>query len=421
MLDVISIGGIPVRELAARFGTPIFVYDEARIRDNVRRVRTAFTHRYPNTKLYYAIKANSHPAIAKIVRSEGCGIDAASVHEIRLAKQIGCPGEEIMFSGNFLSDDDLHEGYESGAICNLDDASLLPRLLKYGTPEMISFRVNPDMGKSNVGHYVITGGAEAKFGIRADHVVEAYRAARDAGITRFGVHMMAGSCVTDPAYFAEITGRLLDIVGRVHEELGIEFESIDLGGGLGIPYRPDEMALDLEKTVDGIVEMFTRKIGEYGLRAPRLMMEPGRYFVADAGYLLARVHAKKEGERVLFGCDAGMNVVPRVILYGAYHAIRVDGKEHMPHTLTYLTGQICEQTDLWGKNVSLPPLEIGDLLVMENMGAYCFVMSYPYNGRLRPAEVLVHDGVAECIRRAENIEDTLYGVEMPLHLRNVSP
>jgi diaminopimelate decarboxylase len=228
--------------------------------------------------------------------------------------------------------------------------------------------------------------------------------------------MMAGSCVTDPTYFAEITGRLLDIIGHVHQELGIEFEFIDLGGGLGIPYRPEESPLDLDRAIEGIVTTFTEKIHEHGLTPPRLVMEPGRYFVANAGYLLAKIHAKKEGYETIYGCDAGMNIVPRVILYGAYHAIRVNSKEHLPHSPTNLTGQICEQTDLWGKNLLLPPLEIGDLLVMENMGAYCYAMSYPYNGRLRPAEVLVANGNAELIRHAETLEDTLRRTTIPKHL-----
>ncbi len=183
----------------------------------------------------------------------------------------------------------------AGVICNLDDASLLPRLLQFGRPDLISFRINPGIGKSNVGHFVITGGPEAKFGLHPDQALAAYADAVHAGITRFGVHMMAGSCVTDPAYFREITERLMDIVGSVHESLGIKFEFIDLGGGLGIPYRPEERALDLDETVDGIVHGFQKKIAQYGLKPPRLVMEPGRYFVADAGILIGKIHAKKEG------------------------------------------------------------------------------------------------------------------------------
>lgn len=410
------IGGVSVKNLAAQFGTPLYVYDEARIRDNARRVRHAFASRYPDLKLYYAIKANSNPAIAHILRQEGIGMDTASLNEVQLAQSLGLQGEDIIFSGNFLSDADLKQGLASGVIFNLDDITLLPRLLQFGTPSIISFRINPGIGKSNVGHFDVTGGPEAKFGLHPDQVLAAYKAAQSAGIKRFGVHMMAGSCVTDPAYFSEITGRLFDIIGRVHNELGIEFEFIDLGGGLGVPYRPHEEPLDLEATAEGVVNMFRQKTTEYGLKPPRLVMEPGRYFVADAGHLIGKVHAKKEGYQTIVGCDLGMNIIPRIILYNAYHHIRVDGKDGLPTQKTNLTGQICEQTDLWGKGLDLPLLEIGDLLVMENMGAYCFGMSYRYNGRLLLAEVLVHDGKVTLIREAETLEDALRNTRIPGHL-----
>ncbi len=414
------IGEIPVREIAERFGTPVFVYDEMRIRDNFRRVHRAFASRYPDVKFYYAMKANPNPSVAHILRQEGAGMDTASVNEIRLAQSLGLKGEEIIFSGNFLSDTDLREGLQSGVIFNLDDITLLPRLLSFGTPEVVSFRVNPGVGKSNVGHFDITGGPEAKFGLHPSQVLSAYQQAQAAGIKRFGVHMMAGSCVTDPAYFVEITARLLDIVGEVHRALGIEFEFIDLGGGLGIPYRPEEPMLDLEATAEGVVTMFRQKIAEYGLRPPRFVMEPGRYFVADAGYLIGRIHAKKEGYRTIWGSDLGMNIVPRIVLYHAFHRIRVDGKEDLPRESTNLCGPICEQTDLWGKDLMLPPLEIGDLLMMENCGAYCYGMSYRYNGRLLPAEVLVNATEATLIREAETLEDVMRNVRIPERLLSPS-
>ncbi len=414
----LSIGGLNISQLAERFGTPIYVYDEARIRQNYRLVRDTFAKYYPNSRIFYAVKCNSNPAICHILRQEGAGMDTASVNEIKLAKSLGLKGEEIIFSGNFLSDEDLQQGLETGVIFNLDDISLLPRLLKFGLPEVISFRVNPGLGKSNIGHFVITGGVDAKFGLHEDQVLEAYRAAKEAGIKRFGVHMMAGSCVTDPEYFAEITGRLLDIAGKVSRELAIEFEFIDLGGGLGIPYRPGEKTLDMEKTVELITATYRQKVEEYGMKEPRLMMEPGRYFVADAGYLIGRVQAVKRGYQDIWGSDVGMNIVPRVILYGAYHHLRVNKKDHLPKQKTQFTGQICEQTDLWGKDLMLPPLEIGDLFWLENMGAYSYAMSYSYNGRFKPREILVNNGQAEIIREAEHLEDYLKLCVLPERLKS---
>jgi diaminopimelate decarboxylase len=416
------IGGLSVDDLATRFGTPIFVYDAARIRANIGRVQQAFTAHYPGEhKLYYAVKTNENPVVMAILRDCGAGMDTASVNEIKLAQHIGVQAEDIMFSGNFLSDDDIQAGLASGVVMNLDDGALLPRILAFGLPKIISFRVNPGIGKSNVGHYDITGGPEAKFGVHPDHVIDCYRAAQAAGITRFGVHMMAGSCVTDAAYFKEITERLFAILEEVHEALGITFEFVDLGGGLGIPYRPGEPELDIEAAIQGVAEAITTSCARAHMPLPRIVMEPGRYFVGDAGYLIGRVQFIKESYRRIVGTDLGMNIVPRVVLYGAYHHLRVPGKEHLPPEPTNLCGQICEQTDLWAENRPLPPLAVGDLLVMENAGAYCYGMSYRYNGRLLPAEVLVDGGEAYLIRAAEPFEEMTRGVQFPAHVLSSRP
>ena len=242
--DKIAIGEIPAADIAAKFGTPTYVYDEQKIRKNYRRAFNAFAKHYPDFKMFYAVKSCNNPAIVNILRQEGAGVDAASVNEILLAKHVGLGGEDVMFSGNFLSDDDIRQGLESGVIFNLDDISLLPRLLKFGKPEILSFRVNPGYGKSNVGEFVTNAGPNAKFGIHPDKVMEAYKLAKEAGIKRFGAHMMTGSCITDAEYFPFVTGLLMDIIGKTGKELKIDFEFIDLGGGLGIPYKPGEPALD---------------------------------------------------------------------------------------------------------------------------------------------------------------------------------
>lgn len=401
-----KIHDIPVQSLAEKFGTPIFVYDASRIRENFQRVKNAFVSRYPDFKLYYAIKCNNNPSVAKILIEEGAGIDTSSVHEIKLAKSLGLSGNDIIFSGNFLSDEDIVEGLETHALFNLDDISLLPRLLSFGKPDILSFRINPGIGKSNVGYFDVTAGPEAKFGIHRDQAIEAYRAAQKAGITKFGIHMMGGSCITDPSYFSDITERLFDIIGKIKKELGIDFSFVDLGGGLGIPYKPEEEELDLEKTAQGIVDVIHSKCKEYSITEPKIMMEPGRYFVADAGYLIGKIQAKKESYATIWGSDISMNIVPRVPLYGAFHEVVVDGKEDKEKKPTSLCGQICEQTDLWWNNLPLPELAIGDLIIVKNAGAYCFGMSYQYNGRLLPAEILIRaDGSTKIIRRAETFED----------------
>ena len=321
------------------------------------------------------------------------------------------------FSGNFLSDADIQQGLESGVIFNLDDISILPRLLKFGTPEMISFRVNPGYGKSNVGEYVTNAGPGAKFGIHPDDVLKAYKMAKDAGIKRFGAHMMTGSCITDADYFPFITGLLMDIIGKVGRELQIDFEFIDLGGGLGIPYKPGEEALDLERAAEGTAKMFKEKCAEYGLKPPQLKMEPARYFVGNAGYLVGKVHSIKESYKKIIGTDIGMNVLCRPAMYGSYHHIYVDGKENHPRTALGLCGQLCENTDFWVKDRELPAdMGEGDIVVVENAGAYGFGMSYQYNGRLRAAEVLVNNGESVLIRDRETFEDMVRHTHVPEYL-----
>ncbi|MBR2433935.1 MAG: diaminopimelate decarboxylase, partial [Lentisphaeria bacterium] len=310
------------------------------------------------------------------------------------------------------------QGLESGVIFNLDDISILPRLLKFGTPEMISFRVNPGYGKSNVGEYVTNAGPNAKFGLHPSQVTEAYRLAKEAGIKRFGAHMMTGSCITDADYFPFVTGLLMDIIGKTGKELGIDFEFIDLGGGLGIPYQPGEEGLDLDRAASKTAEMFRTKSAEYGLKPPQLKMEPARYFVGNAGYLIGTVHSIKESYKKIIGTDIGMNVLCRPAMYGSYHHIYVDGKESHDRADLGLCGQLCENTDFWVKERSLPAdICEGDLVVVENAGAYGFGMSYQYNGRLRAAEVLVNDGKAVEIRARETFEDMVRHTNVPEYLK----
>lgn len=415
--QTILFDAVPAAVIAETYGTPTYVYEEHRIRENFQRALRAFRRYYADFRFFYAIKACNNLAIAHILRQEGAGIDAASVNEILLARELGLGGEDVMFSGNFLSDDDIRQGLESGVIFNLDDVSLLPRVLAHGRPELLSFRVNPGYGRSNVGDFVTNAGPDAKFGVHPDHVLAAYRQAKEAGITRFGAHMMPGSCITDPDYFRFITELLMDIIGNVGRELDIDFEFIDLGGGLGIPYRRDEHDLDIERAAELVAEVFRGKVEEYGLTPPRLMMEPARYFVGDAGYIVGRVHAIKDSYKRIIGTDVGMNTLARPAMYGAYHHIYVDGREDEPRQPVGLCGQICENTDFWVRDRELPEgTAIGDVIVVENAGAYGYVMSYQYNGRLRPAEVLVNGDQHCLVRDRETFGDLVRNVHVPERL-----
>ncbi len=411
---------VPVTELAATYGTPTYVYEESRIRANFRRALNAFKKYYNDFRFFYAIKANNNLAIANILRQEGAGIDAASVYEIQLAKALGLGGEDVMFSGNFLSDDDVKQGLESGVIFNLDDISLLPRVLKFGTPELLSFRVNPGYGQCEVGAFVCNAGPDAKFGLHPDQVMEAYRQAKAAGIKRFGAHMMPGSSIRDPEYFGYITGLIMDIIGKVSRELDIDFDFVDLGGGLGIPYHKDgdHLLLDIDKAAANVAGMFSQKIAEYGMKPPRLMMEPARYFVGDAGYIIGTIQTIKQSYKRILGSDVGMNVLARPALYGAYHHIYVNGREDEARAPLGMSGQLCENTDFWVRDRMLPEnTSEGDLVVIRDAGAYGFAMSYQYNGRLRPAEVLVSGDKHWLIRKRETFEDLVRGVNVPEHLQ----
>ncbi|MGI6355075.1 MAG: diaminopimelate decarboxylase [Lentisphaerae bacterium] len=409
---------VPVTTLAATYGTPTYVYEENRIRANFRRALAAFRKYYDDFRFFYAIKANNNLAVANILRQEGAGIDAASVNEILLAQKLGLGGEDVMFSGNFLSDDDIRQGLESGVIFNLDDISLLPRVIKFGRPEFLSFRVNPGYGKSEVGDFVTNAGPDAKFGVHPDQVMDAYRLAKEAGVKRFGAHMMPGSCIRDPEYFRFITELLMDIIGHAARELDIDFDFIDLGGGLGIPYKHEDHLLDIEKAAALVADVFQKKIAEYGLKPPRLMMEPARYFVGDAGYILGQVHAIKDSYSRIIGTDVSMNILARPAMYGSYHHIYVNGREDEPRTKVGLCGQVCENTDFWVRDRDLPSgIALGDIIVVENAGAYGYAMSYQYNGRLKPAEVLVNGKQHWLIRERETIEDLVRNVTVPEHLQ----
>jgi diaminopimelate decarboxylase len=413
----VYIDKINVRSLADKFGTPTYVYNEERIRENFKRAFNAFKTHYPDFKFFYAVKACNNPAIVNILRQEGAGIDAASVNEIKLAKHVGLGGEDVMFSGNFLSDDDIKQGYDSGVIFNLDDISLLPKLLKFGTPEILSFRVNPGYGRSNVGEYVTNAGPGAKFGIHPDMVTDAYRAAKEAGVKRFGVHMMPGSCITEPAYFAFVTNLLMEIVGKTAKELDIAFEFIDIGGGLGIPYNESETELDINETAKLVADTFKDAIEKYDLKPPRLMMEPARYFVGDAGVVIGKVHSIKKSYSKIIGTDIGMNILARPAFYGAYHNVLFNERIGDSEEKCGLCGQLCENSDFWIKERNMPStVKEGDIVVATEAGAYGYGMSYQYNGRLRPAEVLVNGEKSYLIRERETFDKMVDKTNVPGYL-----
>ena len=405
------ISGISVQELAEKYGTPLYIYDFSRIRENAQRLKTAFRSDDVSVDFYYAMKANCHPAILDVFVEEGYGMDCVSPGELKLALLAGVKPENILYTGNYESKDDLKAAFDSGAKINLDDISTLYRLLKIGTPEMITYRINPGKGKGKY-EEITTGGDKAKFGVPYEKAVTAYKNAIDAGIKRFGAHMMTGSGVLDAEYFPNMLDLFLNELGEISSELGINFEFIDMGGGLGIPYFGDDETLDIKKVGKNTLSVFRKKVMELKLGNPTLALEPGRYLVGDAGIMVSRVTGIKEGYRTFIGIDAGFNTLIRSALYGAQHPIVIDGKENeAPSVTADICGQICENTDIFAKDRMLPLTEEGDLAVFTQAGAYGNVMSMPYNLRFRPAEVAIVDGKDKLITRREVFDDYMSRIQ----------
>ena len=411
------IGNHELVELASSYGTPTYITDEQRIRHNCRRLIASFGNGYKKFRLNYAVKANNNLAILNILRQEGAGADCSCAEELTLAGMAGFRHEQLLYSGNYNSDYELSQGIESRAIVNLDDAALLPRLLKHGKPEVLSFRVNPGIGE---GQYpgLVFGGENTKFGVKESELLQAYANAKGSGIKRFGMHMMTGSNVLNLDYFVSVTRKLFEIAEKISMKLGLTFEFVDIGGGFGVPYRPDESPLDIEKLGSRVSVLFNEFVEKNEMGEPYLMIEPGRFVVSDSTVLIGRVHhIKKVGTKIFVGTDIGMNTILRPALYGAYHHIYVVNRPlaKAEHVVT-VTGQVCENTDVLAKDRPLPHVEIGNVIVVMNAGAYGFAMSSQYNSRPRAAEILVNDGQAESIRERETVIDLISRQRVPMRL-----
>jgi len=400
-----KIAGKEVKELAEKYGTPLYVYDFAKIREKARQLKSAFRAADLVVDFYYAMKANCHPAILNIFAEEGFGTDCVSPGELQLALRAGIPPERIIYTGNYESPQDLQAALEAGVKINLDDISSLSRLLQVGKPDLITFRINPGKGDGKF-EQITTGGERAKFGIPFEKAVIAYQNAVHAGFTRFGAHMMTGSGILKNHYFSAMLDLFLNILGDIHNALGIQFEFIDMGGGFGIPYYGDSTELDIAGIGRKILQVFRNMVQQLNLGNPVLFLEPGRFLVGDSGYLIARVTGMKQSYRNYIGLDAGFNTLIRSALYSAQHEIIIDGKEQAPPVIKAdVCGPICENTDIFARDRSLPEVKEGDLAIFTQAGAYGYVMSMDYNLRFRPAEVALINGADFLITRRGTIDD----------------
>jgi diaminopimelate decarboxylase len=412
--SVLYIDGVSALKLAKEFDTPLYVMSECGIRENYRRLREALTKHFSKVRIYYSAKANTSLSVLRILESEGAYLDAVSPGEIFLAVKAGFTPERILFTGTSVRDDELRFVVESCVTINIDSLSQLRRLLKFHVPNLLSLRVNPEVGAGHHEH-VITGGKESKFGIWEDDIIKAYKIAKQAGVEKFGIHMHIGSGILTVEPFLMAAEKMLAVAHRVSEEAGIEFEFIDFGGGIGVPYRPEEKPLDLELCAEKILNLYKTRIKEYGLGEPWFHLEPGRYIVCDAVVLLTTVNTVKVTPFKRFaGVDAGLNTLIRPVMYGSYHPIVVANRLDDAEKEAYdIAGPLCESGDFLARDRRLPKICEGDLLAVLNAGAYGFSMSSQYNSRPKCAEVLVKNGKYALVRKREDLESLLRGQKIP--------
>ncbi|MEX2043380.1 MAG: diaminopimelate decarboxylase [Patescibacteria group bacterium] len=404
-----------IERAAERFETPFHLYDERGIRHTARELREAFAWA-PGYRNFFAVKALPNPRILDILREEGMGADASSGPEIELALRAGLRGEDVMFTSNNTPAEEFRRARDAGAVINFDDASFIEYYQEHvgELPELACLRFNP--GDAKGGNRIIGEPVEAKYGLTTIQLPGAYAQLRDGGVERFGLHAMVASNELDPEYFAETARIVFEQAHRVQDEVGIEFEFINLGGGFGIPYEPGQRRLDLGETAAMIETQYRFAFGDSG---PRIVTEMGRLPTGPHGVLVTEVRHLMEKYREYAGVDATMADLMRPGLYGAYHHVTVlrpgKGGAAGVETRTYdVVGSLCENNDKFAVQRELPELRSGDVLAIHDTGAHGRAMGFNYNGKLRCGEVLLReDGELELIRRAETEDDYFATLDVP--------
>ena len=402
-----------IREIAQEYPTPFYIYDEKAIRKNARDFTEAFSWAPAGFRNHYAVKACPNPWILKILAEEGMGTDCSSMAELVMSEAAGIKGSKAFFTSNNTPLSEYLKAKEMGAVINLDDITHLSYLEQIGLPETLSFRYNP--GPLKDGNAIIGKPEEAKYGLTRPQMFEAYAAAKEKGIEHFGIHTMVASNELSAEYFVETADMVLALLCEISDKVGINFDFVNFGGGIGIPYRPDETPVDLQKVSDGIKKRYTEYIVNTALKPPALYFECGRVITGPYGYLVTEAVHEKHTYKDYVGVNACMADLMRPGLYGAYHHITVLGKEdHEPSTVVDVVGSLCENNDKFAIDRRLPPIERGDLVVMHDAGAHGRAMGFNYNGKLRPAELLLsEDGSVKEIRRRENLTDYFSTLDFP--------
>jgi len=394
-----------LREIVNTYGTPFHLYDEAAIRANAQRLNEAFAW-CEGFQEFFAVKATPNPHVLDVVSSERFGADCSSLAELVLCEAVGIRGEDIMFTSNNTQAADYIKARELGAVINLDDFTQIDYLEhEAGLPEVICLRYNP--GPLREGNAIIGEPEEAKYGLTRSQLVEAYSILRDRGVSRFGLHTMVASNELDGAFFVETARMLFEVAVELQQELDLKLEFCNLGGGIGIPYRPEQSPVDLDAVSAGIRAVYDEIIRPAGLHPLRIMMENGRMVTGPYGYLVTQAIHHKHIYKEYVGVDACMANLMRPGMYGAYHHITVVGKEDQPHDqVVDVVGSLCENNDKFAVDRELPRVERGDILVIHDTGAHGHAMGFQYNGKLRSAELLLKpDGQVREIRRRETLAD----------------
>ena len=401
-----------LEEMTRQYPTPFHLYDEKGIRENARQLKAAFAWN-PGFKEYFAVKATPNPAILKILREEGCGADCSSLTELMLADRCGLTGAEIMFSSNDTPAEDFRLAARLGATINLDDFTHIDFLRDTigHIPETISCRFNPggvfSIGESTEGFQVMDNPGDSKYGFTRAQLFEGFRKLKAMGARRFGIHAFLASNTLSNEYYPTLAGILFRLAVELERETGCDICFINLSGGVGVPYKPDQPANDIAAIGEGVRRQFEEILVPAGMGDVAIYTELGRFMLAPNGHLVTRVLHFKHTYKEYVGVDACAANLMRPAMYGAYHHITVVGKEDAPCDHRYdVTGGLCENNDKFAIDRMLPEVALGDLLVIHDTGAHGFSMGYNYNGKLRSAEVLLReDGSTRLIRRAETPED----------------
>ena len=396
-----------LEEIVKDYPTPFHLYDEAGIRENARKVKEAFAWN-PGFKEYFAVKATPNPRILEILKEYGCGTDCSSATELMMSDAAGFSGQEIMFSSNDTPAEEFQMADKMGAIINLDDFTHIEYLEKAigHIPETICCRYNPG-GVFEISNGIMDNPGDSKYGMTESQLMEAFRILREKGAKRFGIHAFLVSNTVTNDYYPMLASELFALAVRVKQETGIEVDFINLSGGVGIPYRPEEKPNDIGVIGEGVRREFERILVPAGLGDVSIYTEMGRFMLGPYGCLVTRAIHEKHIYKEYIGVDACAVNLMRPAMYGAYHHITVMGKENAPCDHKYdVVGSLCENNDKFAIDRMLPKINRGDLLVIHDTGAHGFSMGYNYNGKLRSAELLLkEDGSVQMIRRAETPRD----------------